>query len=137
MPYEREARSVFESYQRDLEHEPEHWGMRLFTHDGGLIWRNRAQRDYYARHGIAPMATLPWRGVCAFFAPEELQRLEHAYARAFERQRPVRFKHTWHSGLSRHTCESKLLPAFGNLSHGVILAVTRPLTAWLLVWCGC
>ena len=116
------AQAVFELYMEHLEHEPGFWGMRLFRPPQCLIWRNRAQRDYYDQHGFHSSPTLPWAGVVKYFTPRERAKLEAAYARTWAAEQII----TEHLEFGAHRVRCDFVAAYGSHEHGVIIVRTWP-----------
>lgn len=118
----QEAIKVFEQYQEDLEHEPAMIGLRLFLgEDGGLVWRNKAQREHYEREGIIAATTLPWVGVAKMFTKCELVSLKQAYRAAFASDDVVRKVISFYANGQSHRLDVEFLAVYGNIEAGVIM----------------
>lgn len=115
-------------WQQRLESEPEFWGMRLFSPDGGLVWRNKAAREFYAGLGFFAAATYPWAGVKQFLSPNELRALELIYEATFMAAEPVVHVLTAQApGHDPVQTETSFLAVHGNSHAGVIVTHLRPL----------
>lgn len=84
------ARLVFVEWQQILEEDEELFGARLMLPRGaGMIWRNKAARDYYELRGFLATPTTPWSGVKAWMTRKELLAMDWVVRRVFITNRPV------------------------------------------------
>jgi len=124
------AREQFAQWQLWLEDEPEFYGLRFFAPGGGMIWRNRATRAYYLRHGFLDTPTTDWNGVKTFLGAKEIRLLNLIYKVAFQSDHAI--THTFTSqatGYPPCVTETYFMAAYGNLEHGVIVTQMHCLTA--------
>lgn len=124
------TRGVFWDWQKRLENDDDLWGLRLFTPDGGLIWRNRAAVRFYEQRGFFASATTPWRGVCAWLDANELALLEHHYRESFLWKTTVEGVVTAQvPGFAASRTLTRYRAVYGTMKLGVLVTHLTPLPA--------
>jgi len=124
------AKDVFERWSRRLADDEEMFGLRWFAPGGGLIWRNRLAREFYATFGFFSSDTTAWSAVKKYLTASELRRLNHFYATAFATDQTVLATITGRvPGWPACITLTKFVAIYGDLRNGVLLTHLSPLSS--------